>query len=258
MTGAREVAARGHDFVGPLGIDTQRRRRHHVEGELPVPVGFTACFRRVQPVDPFRRGGPHREARRALRAGHDLEILHARLILRIPGEARRPGLAAVDGAQDADAVVAARGLIVKPAGRPPVAIDLAGADVDDVRILRIDRDRPDAEDRIAGIDVTPAPVRPAGVAPVGLAGMPGGGWLGLARFRELADPEPAARRAGEDAIGIARVHRKRDHPPGDPLIPNLSSGTQSDPGVLGAERCRSREKQGRRQAGSPQGGRHIS
>ncbi len=103
-------------------------------------------------------------------------------------------------------------------------------------IARMDGDGADAEDWMADVDVTASANR----AGRGRASWRredsrgrGRGRCGSARrgrVVQLAHPELAARRAGEDVIGIARVHGERDHLPADPRAPTSPTGPRT-PGI---------------------------
>src|SRR6185312_6728299 len=128
---ARKVAARGHDLERLSGIDADRRGRDDAERQLPVRGGLSGLLRRVEPEYPLGGGGPYGEPVRIRGIGNDLKALHAGLLARLAVEALRPRPSAIRRAQNADAVVAARGLVVEAPGRRPlIPVDLAGADVD--------------------------------------------------------------------------------------------------------------------------------
>ena len=189
----RESAGRNAAVALPYGSELRP-----FQSAVVSAVFFEAASKEY----PLGGGGPDREPARVGGFGHDLKALHAGLLAGLAVEALRPRPSAVRRAQNADAVVAARGLVVEaPGGRPLISIDFAGADINDVRVRRIERDGADAQDRKSRINVPPSPVGPAGVAPVGRLGI-GVRGRSAAGIGELAHPEAAARGAGEDPVGI--------------------------------------------------------
>ncbi len=80
---------------------------------------------------------------------------HAALLVQRPVERMGPGVAAVGALEDPDPVRATGQAHGKAAERVLVAVHLAGADVDRVRVVGRDGDRAHAEHREAGVDDVP-------------------------------------------------------------------------------------------------------